>query len=125
MPNVPTLSMIAIISTALAGVASTAASGSQRWNGHSGALTANANMKPRNSRFITAGLTTNSPLDTAATISRKSNVPDSKASLPAVTTYRPITAASMIRPPNRLYSRNFTAALEDSVGFLQIPRTRR
>ena len=47
MPKVPTLSMIAIISTALAGVASTAASGSQRWNGHSGALTAKANMKPQ------------------------------------------------------------------------------
>ena len=53
MPNVPTLSMIAIISTALAGVASTAASGSQRWNGHSGALTANANMKPRKIKCIT------------------------------------------------------------------------
>ena len=51
------------------------------------------------------------PLDTAATIARKSNVPAAKASLCAVTTYRPITAASMIRPPNRLYSRNFTAAL--------------
>ena len=56
MPNVPTLSTTAIISTALAGVASTAASGSQVWNGHSGALTANANMKPRNSAFSTAGL---------------------------------------------------------------------
>ena len=30
----------------------------------------------------------------------------------AVTTYRPMTAASMINPPNRLYSRNFTAALD-------------
>ena len=58
MPNVPTLSMTAIISTALAGVASTAASGSHRWNGHSGALTANANMNPPNNRFITAGLST-------------------------------------------------------------------
>ena len=68
MPNVPTLSTTAIISTAVAGVASTAASGSQRWNGHSGALTANANMKPRNSALSTAGSTTSSPLDTAATI---------------------------------------------------------
>ena len=32
----------------------------------------------------------------------------------AVTTYRPMTAASMISPPNRLYSRNFTAALDRS-----------
>lgn len=55
MPNVPTLSITAIISTAVAGVASTAASGSQRWNGHSGALIANANMKPRNSALDTAG----------------------------------------------------------------------
>ena len=81
MPKVPTLSMMAIISTALAGVASTAASGSQRWNGHSGALTANANMKPRNSALRIAGLTASSPLDTAATIARKSKVPASKASL--------------------------------------------
>ena len=56
MPKVPTLSTTAIISTAVAGVASTAASGSQRWNGHSGALTANANMKPRNSACRIAGL---------------------------------------------------------------------
>ncbi len=55
MPNVPTLSTTAIISTAVAGVASTAASGSQAWNGHSGALTAKANMKPRNSALSTAG----------------------------------------------------------------------
>ena len=27
-------------------------------------------------------------------------------------TYSPITAASISRPPNRLYSRNFTAAYE-------------
>ncbi len=86
MPKVPTLSMIAIISTALAGVASTAASGSQRWNGHSGALTANANMKPPNNRCITSGLTTNSPPATAATIARKSKVPAPNASLPAVAT---------------------------------------
>ncbi|CKU07279.1 Uncharacterised protein [Mycobacterium tuberculosis] len=30
----------------------------------------------------------------------------------AVTTYSPIPAASMINPPNRLYSKNFTAARE-------------
>ena len=54
MPKVPTLSITAVISTAVAGVASTAASGSQRWNGHSGALIANANMKPRNRALNTA-----------------------------------------------------------------------
>jgi hypothetical protein len=58
MPNVPTLSMTAIINTPLAGVASTAASGSHRWKGHSGALTAKANMNPPNNRFTTAGLST-------------------------------------------------------------------
>ena len=31
---------------------------------------------------------------------------------PSDTTKRPITAASISRPPNRLYSRNFTAAYE-------------
>ena len=36
-----------------------AASGSQRWNGHIGTFTANANMNPPNIRFITAGLMTN------------------------------------------------------------------
>ena len=41
-------------------------------------------------------------------MSRKSKVP---APCCAVTTYSPITAASMINPPNRLYSKNFTAAL--------------
>ena len=45
-------------------------------------------------------------------MARKSNVPAVNASLPAVTTYNPMTAASMMSPPNRLYSRNFTAAFE-------------
>ena len=47
--------------------------------------------------------------DSAPFRARKSKVP---APCLAVTTYRPITAASMIRPPNRLYSKNFTAARE-------------
>src|ERR1700733_1696686 len=105
MPNVPTLSITAVISTAVAGVDSTAASGSQRWNGHSGALIANANMKPRNNALSTAEEAPSEPDETAATIWRKSNVPEPCW---AVTTYSPITAASMIRPPNRVYSRNFT-----------------
>ena len=46
----------------------------------------------------------------ASTTARKSKVPEANTALRAVTTYSPITAASMIRPPNRLYSRNFTAA---------------
>src|SRR3954470_22773990 len=80
IPNVPTLSTTAIISTAVAGVDSTAASGSQRWNGHSGALTAKANMNPRNSALSTAGSTFNDPSATAATIARKSKVPAANAS---------------------------------------------
>ena len=104
----PTLSITAVIRTAVAGVASTAASGSQRWNGHSGALMANANMKPKNSALNTAGSTpAKRPEEMPVTISRKSKVPEPCC---AVTTYSPITAASMIRPPNRLYSKNFTAA---------------
>ena len=86
MPNVPTLSMMAIISTALAGVACTAESGNHRCNGHNGALIANANMKPPNSRCMTMGFRANSPSAIAATIARKSNVPPSNASLPAVAT---------------------------------------
>src|SRR5438067_1388801 len=43
-------------STAAPGWAAVAASGSQVWNGHSGALIANATKKPRNSHFCTAGL---------------------------------------------------------------------
>src|ERR1700727_2658986 len=97
MPNVPTLSITAVINTAVAGVDSTAASGSQRWNGHSGALIAKANMNPRKSALVTAEDAPSEPEVTAATICRKSNVPEPFC---AVTTYRPITAASMIRPPN-------------------------
>src|ERR1700744_3338608 len=107
LPNVPTLSITAVINTAVAGVDSTAASGSHRWNGHSGALIAKANMKPRNSALTTAEEAPSEPDDTAATIWRKSNVPGPCS---AVTTYNPMTAASMIRPPNRLYNKNFTAA---------------
>ena len=53
MPNVPTLSITPSISTAAPGCADDAASGSQVWKGHSGALIANAMKKPRNSHFCT------------------------------------------------------------------------
>src|SRR5579872_4572211 len=49
MPNVPTLSSTPTSSTAAPGGADAAASGSQVWNGTSGALIANAMKKPRNS----------------------------------------------------------------------------
>ncbi len=56
MPNVPTLSIMPSISTAAPGCAASAASGSQVWNGHSGALIANAMKNPRNSHFCTVEL---------------------------------------------------------------------
>ena len=56
IPNVPTLSSTPTSSTAAPGCADAAASGSQVWNGHSGALIANAMKNPRNSHFCTVGL---------------------------------------------------------------------
>ena len=55
MPNVPTLSSTPTSSTAVPGVDSAAASGSQVWNGTSGALIANAMKKPTNSHFCVPG----------------------------------------------------------------------
>ncbi len=55
MPNVPTLSITPSISTAAPGWADAAASGSQVWNGQSGALIAKAMKNPRNSHFCTVG----------------------------------------------------------------------
>ena len=56
MPNVPTLSRTPTSSTAPAGGDSAAASGSQVWNGKSGALIANAMKKPRNSHRCVVSL---------------------------------------------------------------------
>ncbi len=50
MPNVPILSRMLTSRTEVPGVPSLAASGSQVWTGHIGALTANAMKKPRNSQ---------------------------------------------------------------------------
>ena len=52
----PTLSITPTSSTAAPGWAAVAASGSQVWNGHSGALIANAMKNPRNSHFWAVGL---------------------------------------------------------------------
>ena len=51
MPNVPTLSSTPTSSTPAATGASAPASGSQVWNGTSGALIAKATKKPRNSQI--------------------------------------------------------------------------
>ena len=110
IPNVPTLSSTPTRSTAEPGVASAAASGSQVWNGNSGAFTAKATKKPRNSALARPALIGRCPLATAFDSVMKSNVGEARWSPEA--TYSPISAASMNRPPNRLYSRNFTAAYE-------------
>ena len=112
MPKVPTLSMMAIISTARGrggldgGVGQPAVERPQR------RLDREREHEAEEQRVEDRRVDAELALETAATIARKSKVPASKASLCAVTTYRPITAASMINPPNRLYSRNFTAALD-------------
>src|SRR5215471_2718082 len=101
MPNVPTLSNTPTSSTAAPGWADVAASGSHVWNGHSGALIANATKNPRNSQRSAL-------VDSARWVSwLNRNVP-----CPAWReyTYSAITATSMSSPPSRLYSRNLTAA---------------
>src|SRR5580698_2630221 len=105
MPNVPTLSSTPTSSTAPPGWAEAAASGSQVWNGHSGALIANAMKKPRNSHFCTVG-----DSDTWVS-SLNRNEPWSPVTGDFVLyTYSAMIATSMSSPPSRLYSRNFTAA---------------
>ena len=97
MPNVPTLSSTPTSRTAAPGGAAAAASGSQVWNGHSGALIANAMKNPRNSHFCTAGLSGT----WISTLNRK--VPWCPVTaLRAEYTYSAMTATSMSSPPNRL-----------------------
>ena len=95
MPNVPTLSSTPTSSTAAPGWADVAASGSQVWKGHSGALIAKAMKNPRNSHRCASGLS-------ARWVSGPSrNVP--WVCPPWVEyTYRAMTATSMSRPPSRL-----------------------
>src|ERR1700722_20859554 len=94
MPNVPTLSSTPTRSTAAPGWAEPAASGSQVWNGHSGALMANAMKKPRNSQRLGTGLSARCE----SGVNR--NVPGG----PPLSeyTYRAMTATSMSSPPSRL-----------------------
>ena len=82
--------------------ASAPASGSQVWNGTSGALIANAMKKPRNSQLLQAR-----DRWCRRRAAWKSNVP---ARCWLATTYSPITEASMISPPSSEYRKNFTAA---------------
>ncbi len=100
MAKVPTLSTTAVISTATGGVDSPIAFGSQVCSGHSGAFTANAKKKPRNSSRSVLVEMDNSPLARASAICCSEKVPLPRSS--AVTAYNPMTAASMISPPARL-----------------------
>jgi hypothetical protein len=99
MPKVPTLSSTPTSSAAAGAGAATPASGSQVWNGKNGALTANAMKKPRNSQR--AVLESNAA-ETSLSFCQSNVFPP--------TTQRPITAASMNRPPTSEYRKNLTAA---------------
>ncbi len=76
---------------------SAAASGSQVWNGNSGALIANAMKKPRNSHFCTAGLS-----GTWISWLNRNEPWCPVARAAGGDTYSPITATSISRPPSRL-----------------------
>jgi len=81
-------------STDVPGVASLAASGSQVCNGHIGAFTANATKKPRNShRPVFCPI---------CVFIRSCSRYDGPPAVFDDTTYRPITEASISRPPKRL-----------------------
>ena len=95
----PTLSRTPTSSAAPPAGASAPASGSQVWNGTSGALMANAMKKPRNSHFWVAL----SGIGCAIRYVIENECDP-------VVTYRPMTEASMSRPPTREYRKNFIAA---------------
>src|SRR5580700_10782799 len=94
IPKVPTLSSTPTSSTAAPGWAEAAASGSQVWNGHSGALIANAMKKPRNSHFCTV----EDSVTCSSWVNR--NVPCPRDWVEY--TYSAMTATSISSPPSRL-----------------------
>src|SRR6202012_290106 len=93
IPNVPTLSSTPTSRTAAPGWAEAAASGSQVWNGHSGALIANAMKNPRNSHFCTVG-----DRDTLTSSLNRNEPWCPVAPLRTEYTYRAMTATSMSSP---------------------------
>ncbi len=101
IPNVPILSSTQTSSTLVPGVAFSVVSASQVCSGKSGALTANAIMKPTKSQ--------RSALVLMSSCWRSEIRYDGSPSR-AETTYSPITAASRTRPPPSWYIRNFSAA---------------
>ena len=82
----PTLSSTPTSSAAAPAGAAPPASGSQVWNGKNGALIANAMKKPRNSQR-------------AVFVSMSASTSACQSKVCPPTTHRPITAASMKRPP--------------------------
>src|ERR1700739_320286 len=94
MPNVPTLSIMPSISTAVPGCAESAASGSQVWNGHNGALIANAMKNPRNSHFCTVEL-----IDTLTSSLNRNEPGCPVAGLRTEYTYSAMTATRLSSPP--------------------------
>ena len=92
-PNVPTLSRMPTSSVAAPTGASAPASGSQVWNGTSGALIANAIANPAKIHsWVDSGI-----LEAISRKAAQSSVPDGRT-LPDAT-YSPITLANMSRPP--------------------------
>lgn len=73
--KVPTLSTTAVISTATGAVASPIAFGSQVCSGHSGAFTAKAKKKPRNSHRSVLVAISSEPLARASVISWSEKFP--------------------------------------------------
>src|SRR5918998_1790627 len=103
-PNVPTLCRTPTSSTAPPMGASEPESGSHVWNGTSGALIANATKKPRKSQIC---------VDSGSVAAIDWSSTQEKVASPStspLTTYSPITDASMISPPSSEYRKNFTAA---------------
>ena len=94
MPNVPTLSSTPTSSTAPPGWAAVTESGSQVWNGHSGALIANATKKPRNSQRWVTGVS----VSFSRSVNRNVPVCPPRAEY----TYSAMTATSISSPPSRL-----------------------
>ena len=102
IPKVPILSITPTIMVAPPGLDCSAASGSQVCSGTSGALIANANMKPTNSqRPVPVPMSQLAQVATAGSW---------RSPAWADSTYSPITEASMTKPPSRPKIKNLLAA---------------
>ncbi len=104
-PKVPTLSSTPTSRVPAPTGASVPASGSQVCSGTSGALMANAMANPAKIHIW---------VDSGIWLAMERSVTQSKVPAPAAhspdATYRPITEASISRPPSSEYRKNFVAA---------------